>query len=97
MTPMQRPNYAALRDPKAETQLRQMLLSDTLIFLPDHHLVRRSLAKNHFPATIPMPITKTPTKLTIEIPVYNMALTNVTAIMVFLLPENFFILTHVTG
>ena len=44
-----------------------------------------------------MPITKTPTKLTIEIPVYNMALTNVTAIMVFLLPENFFILTHVTG
>ena len=52
---------------------------------------------NHFPATISMPIVKTPTKTTIKIPAYSMALINVTAIMVFLLPENFFILTHVTG
>ena len=44
-----------------------------------------------------MPISKTPTKTTIEIPVYSMALTNVTAIIVFLLLENFFILTYVTG
>ena len=52
---------------------------------------------NYFPATISMPIVKTPTKTTIKIPAYSMALTNVTAIMLLLLPEKFFILTHVTG
>ena len=58
-------------------------------------LVRRSSAMNHFPATIPMLIVKTPTKTTIKIPAYSMASIDVViAIIVFLLPENFFIRTH---
>ena len=43
---------------------------------------------NHFPATIPMPITKTPIKTTIEIPPYSMTSITATAIIVFFLQEN---------
>jgi len=49
----------------------------------------RTSSKNHFPATIPMPIVKTPIKTTIEIPPYIMASIDVTAIKVFLFPESF--------
>ena len=61
-------------------------------------MVRRSSAMNHFPATTPMLNVKAPTKMTIESPAYSMASIDVViAIIVFLLLENFFILTYVTG
>ena len=52
------------------------------------------LFENHFPATIPILIAKTPTNTTIETPANIMALIDAIAIIVFLLPEDFFIQTH---
>ena len=55
---------------------------------------RVNLIPDYFPATIPMPIAKTPTKTAIEIPAYNMPLISATVVMVFLLPEDFYIGTQ---
>jgi len=43
---------------------------------------------NHFPATIPILMTNTPTKQKIEIPPYITAVISPAAIMMFLLPGN---------
>src|SRR4051812_19206668 len=40
-------------------------------------------AKHHFPATISIPIAKTPTKTAMETPAYNMLFISATVIMVF--------------
>ena len=53
------------------------------------YLIREASISHHFPATTPIPIVKTPTNTTIEIPAYTIPLTNAIVIMVLLLPESY--------